>query len=293
LDKRVMVSPSDSMLVQCVDEAARVTDKPFRPVLLQGLLQLPRLAGFDAYVPFDSAKTLLIALASELPQRIEWLVHSDASSPRQLQFRMVNSDHADQVMDRFHYLRSIRDDGRAYGLFLPAPSSQLVALCVSSHLDVHRIESLLCVSGRLPQTTRVISRVFAFEGAPANTISYLLSKTSRAEKERGVADLVTYVNPNLGFTGSSYRASNWTLLGDEPGTSYRYLDGRYITDRRLYGLYGRHSDAGLQQLLGSRFSRSAMPLAPLLVFHRVIEGRSATMEQAKIDSRVSDSSFNK
>jgi hypothetical protein len=54
-----------------------------------------------------------------------------------------------------------------------------------------------------------------------------------SEKNHGVSDYVTYVNPNMGFTGSSYRASGWHLLGTEPGTTYRYLDERYITDRAL------------------------------------------------------------
>ena len=112
-----------------------------------------------------------------------------------------------------------------------------------------------------------MSRVFVFEGAPRNLISYLLSRAARAERRLGVTDFVTYVNPNMGFTGRSYRASGWQLLGNEPGTTYRYLDSRYVTDRKLEAAFGKHDDGAYRQLLGNRFCISRMPLAPLLVFH--------------------------
>jgi hypothetical protein len=70
----------------------------------------------------------------------------------------------------------------------------------------------------------------------------------------------------MGFTGVSYLASNWHQLGDEPGTTYRYLDNRYITDRELAARFGLHDDDSYHLLLGDRFARSKMPLAPLLVF---------------------------
>src|SRR5262249_33435035 len=74
----------------------------------------------------------------------------------------------------------------------------------------------------------------------------------------GITDFVTYVNPNMGFTGSSYLASGWRMLGDEPGTKYRYLDDRYITDRRLAVTFGKHDDASYRKILGDRFSVSNM-----------------------------------
>jgi hypothetical protein len=95
----------------------------------------------------------------------------------------------------------------------------------------------------------------------------MLSRAAREERRLGVTDFVTYVNPNMGFTGSSYRASGWHLLGVEPGTTYRYIDDRYITDRELSGRFGGHDDGAYKRLLGRRFAVSVMPLAPLLVFH--------------------------
>jgi hypothetical protein len=129
-------------------------------------------------------------------------------------------------------------------------------------------------AGRSPQFARVLSRVFAFEGSPRNSISYMLSRAAVEESCLGVTDLVTYVNPNMGFAGSSYRASGWNLLGTEPGTKYRCIDERYMTDRELTAKYGKTDDAGYSSILGNRFSASVMPLKPLLVFWNRITPRS-------------------
>src|SRR5207253_110020 len=94
---------------------------------------------------------------------------------------------AHDVMERFHYLRSPRTDGRAYGLRTDAGA--LAALCVSSPLDVSHIKTLLAAAGRASQSCRSISRVFAFEHAPTNCISYLLSRVAKAERRLGVTDL--------------------------------------------------------------------------------------------------------
>jgi hypothetical protein len=248
-----------------VEFAARAANRPARPLQLQALLQLPRLADANGCVPDEASQQLLAELAQELPSSTEWFVADAGSSPRRLRFHDVDEETARDVMRRFHYLRSPRIDGRAYGLSTPA--GRLVALCVSSPLDVHRLKELLAAIGRPSESARVISRVFAFDGAPKNSISYMLSRVALEERRLGVSDLITYVNPNLGFTGSSYLASGWRLLGAEPGTKYRYLDGRYATDRELAAKFGPRDDDGYRRLLGARFATSASPLKPLLVFH--------------------------
>jgi hypothetical protein len=259
------IVPGDPLLLALVESTALATARPERPLYLQALLQLPRLADAYGCAEIAEAEGLLEELAQELPVESEWLV-SDVASPRFLHFGELRPACANDVMQRFHYLRSPRTDGRAYGL--STAGGRLVALCVSSPLDVAHLEELLTAAGRLPESARCISRVFAFEGAPVNCISYLLSRVGKAERRLGVTDFVTYVNPNMGFTGISYRASGWQLLGDEPGTRYRYLDGRYTTDRRLASLFGERDDLSYSRLLGRRFAISTSPLAPLRVFHK-------------------------
>jgi hypothetical protein len=248
-----------------VEVAALASDRPSRPLHLQALLQLPRLMDESGRVCDEARAQLLAELAQELPPGAEWFVPDAGSSPRRLLFHDVDEEIARDVMRRFHYLRSPRIDGRAYGLSTPA--GRLVALCVSSPLDVGRLRELLASIGCPSESARVISRVFAFEGAPKNAISYMLSRVAQEERHFGVSDLITYVNPNMGFTGSSYRASGWRFIGTETGVRYRYLDGRYVTDRALAAKFGPHDDEGYRRLLGARFATSAISLQPLLVFH--------------------------
>jgi hypothetical protein len=259
------VAPDEAVLLACAESSASASDRPIRPLHLQALLQLPRVADSFGFVPMSVVDALLRDLAQELPVGAEWVVPAGVSSPRSLHFHALDPAIAYDVTERFHYLRSPRTDGRAYGL--STATGQLIALCVSSPLDVAHLCDLLMSRGRSSELARVVSRVFVFEGAPSNSISHLLSRAARAERGLGVTDFVTYVNPNMGFTGSSYRASGWQLLGHEPGTTYRYLDARYVTDRRLEAEFGKHEDNTYRQLLGNRFSVSSMPLGPLLVFH--------------------------
>lgn len=248
-----------------VESVARATGRPGAPLHLQALLQLPRLADREGLVPTELAEPLLRDLADELSASEAWSVARFAgTSPRSLRFVEVGLDEAREVMERFHYLRSPRLDGRNYGMV--SPEGRLVALCVSSPLDVNSLAELLHREQRVASSARVVSRVFAFEGAPSNTISYLLSRAARAERRLGITDWVTYVNPNMGFTGTSYLASGWQRFGEEPGTTYRYLDDRYITDRQLAARFGSQDDNGYRRLLGERFAKSTIPLAPLKVF---------------------------
>jgi hypothetical protein len=265
------VAPSEQVLLNCVEYAARAHERPTRPLHLQALLQLPRLANAHGLVPIRQVDSLLTELAQELPRKSEWLVGDASLSPRLLHFRNVDHERACDIVQRFHYLQSPRTDGRAYGLI--TGSGKLVALCVSSPLDVATLRELLHSHGRKIEFARVLSRVFAFEGAPKNSISYMLSRAAMEERQLGVTDFITYVNPNMGFTGSSYRASGWQLFGRED-TEYRYVDGRYITDRELRARFGSRADGEYERLLGERFVVSAMPLEPLLVFHANL-GRSS------------------
>jgi hypothetical protein len=262
------VDPLDPVLQEESRAIAHAVDRPARALHLQALLQLPRLADQDSMVPTDQVRGVLRELASELPHSQEWLVPGAGDTPRTLRFGLANEPEVNDAMVRFHYLRS-RRKGRPYAL--RTSKGRLVAFCVSSVIDMASVGALLSASKRpTGAETRVLSRVFAFEGAPHNTLSYLLAKAANYERDAGVTDLVTYVNPNMGFSGSSYRASGWHLLGEESGTRYRYLDGRYVTDRALEALFGARPDEEYKQLLGNRFAVSIMPLAPLLVFHRQI-----------------------
>jgi hypothetical protein len=78
--------------------------------------------------------------------------------------------------------------------------------------------------------------------------------------------LLTYLDPNLGFRGTVYRATNWVLFGREKKTRYLYLDDNYVTDRRMIKEYGTADLLKLRPLLGSRITSSHEPLRPLELY---------------------------
>jgi hypothetical protein len=274
LDLKSPLTPNESWITSDVARVARNVGVPYRPLLLQALLQLPRIANEDGRVSQIDAHELLRELALELPSGPEWQVRSWPSDVTFLRYGPLERVDADRIMERYHYLRSARTDGRAYALFTDL--DEIGAVAISSPLDVRHIQQLLAETTTRARRARVISRVFVFEGSPANSISYLLARVARSERECDVSDLVTYVNPNVGFTGVSYRASGWTNLGVEAGTKYRYIDQRYITSRRLESMFGAHDDQTYSELLGPRFGVSTMQLAPLLLFHTRIDKLTST-----------------
>lgn len=259
------IGHTDPVLLSAVKTWASSFRRPLRPLHLQALLQTPRLADSFGFAPISEVDDLVAQLVQEVPAAEEWGGGTHRLSPDSLHFGEADPVQTETITRRFHYLRSPRPDGNAYAL--STGDGNVIAICVCSPLDVPRIRDLLVSNGRNSRNARVVSRVFACENAPRNSISYLLSRCAQEERRRGTSDLVTYVNPNLGFTGVSYRASGWTLLGDEPGTTYRYLDGRYITDRELHKRFGPLEDPEYRRLLGNRFAISIMPLDPLLIFH--------------------------
>jgi len=113
----------------------------------------------------------------------------------------------------------------------------------------------------------VLSRVLSIDSAPRNAFSFTFARVLPAllELRPGLDLILTYVNPNLGFTGASYLAANWTLFAKEQ-THYAYLDGAHITMRELSRRFGGTEYAALCRQLGSRLSLSVQPLSPLLIF---------------------------
>jgi hypothetical protein len=136
---------------------------------------------------------------------------------------LVDPDSARFIHQTYHYLGSYREDGIHLGLYTTLENSRdwsLLSIATLSPFDLsHMIAAL--PSGIAPEQTMVLSRLFAFNWCPRNTISYMLGRVFEWIKEElpGIKLLVTYLNPNLGFDGSVYKATNWILLGLEKKTA--------------------------------------------------------------------------
>jgi hypothetical protein len=151
-------------------------------------------------------------------------------------FRPCSSEVARILHERFHYISSFHEGTAHLGLYDVEQREIPVALASLAPMDIRVLYPLFpSASERI--RTLVISRVFALDWAPRNTISFLLARVSRWVRANfpAVESLFTFLNPNIGFLGSSFRASNWkSFLEVEPMASY--LDGNYLTYRNVLNL---------------------------------------------------------
>jgi hypothetical protein len=272
------VRPRNIDLAALIREQAAQHGVGERPLRLDVLLHLARLADERGCVTADAA-------ANEAARRAERIVASTAgfahwaatpypapTKPSDLRVLRADEALARPLLERFHYLRSFREasthvvgalnDGR------PA------AILSFSRFDLGTLEAALPVDVA-PGEVLMLSRVFAFEWAPRNTITYLVRRGLAVARDqyRSARLVLTYVNPNLGFSAASYRAGNWTLFAREHGTYYAYLDDEYVTDRFLAARFGTSDPGCLRERLGHRFAVSRMPLAPLDVYALALDRR--------------------
>jgi hypothetical protein len=233
------------------------------------LLSLPRLASstglVDRQVALPEADRLAARLAARTAAFAAW-----QDAPRSglrasdLALALAAEDDARTILERFHYLESFRPGSEHYTGTI---DGQIAALLTVSPLDLEPIQRHL-PSGVSPCEVAVLARVFSFDWAPKNTLSFLMARLAQELRARARPPrlLLTYLNPNVGFTGASYRAANWRLWARERGTRYSYLDNEYITDRALARRFGTANESRLQERLGDRVVFSRMVLDPLELY---------------------------
>lgn len=218
-----------------------------RDLLTSVRLQLPRLS-LEELTSQSQLLAEVYRVANRMKSaRSESSLNAAFSQPSYLKhdsvhFAQLDPDLAQVIHERFHYVGSFRS-GLHFGLWNKEsmdPSSLPVAMATISALDIEHLRALMpdCSSNA---NGMVLSRVYSFDHAQRNSISYVLSRTAHwiAVNRPEVRTLFTYVNPNLGFTGVSYRASNWQEIGEKP-ISYRYIAGKYVSARQCEPILATH-----------------------------------------------------
>jgi len=264
-----MASPDSTELRSIAELAADQHDVSAHEVFVRLLLYLPRSADGDGRVVAELARRRAEHVAARYAERIS--PFTDCRRPprefvraRDLRFGEVPEASARPILERFHYLESFRPESSHFGGFA---DGRLAAQLTVSRLDLTTIAEQL-PPGVSRDEVAVLARVFAFDWAPRNALSFLIARLVRRLRDAAQPPrlLLTYLNPNLGFSGSSYRAANWSLWATEAGTRYAYLDAEYITDRALAARFGTASAERLSAQLGSRIRFSRMRLAPLRIY---------------------------
>jgi hypothetical protein len=259
-------------------------DVPSRALAVRTVLHLPRLARPNGTLGRNAVIGELKRNATRLgrDQRgIEHLIPEDKYALADLRFVRLGTE-ADQIFSSLHYLRSSRAGSLNFALVDPVNRLPLT-LCSVSPLEWMRVGKQLQAQFGVPrEAVWDVSRVYSFDVAPVNAISYLLAKVRQVMRREipGVQLLTTAVDPNLGFTGSSYRAANWQQWMSIEARPYLYVDGVYASPRQLRARFGGANLAELRRANpGVRFEQSRAKLLDSLIFCSRLRGETEAVPE--------------
>lgn len=276
--------------VDMLAAAARRHRVPSRALSVRVLLHLPRLARPNGTMSRRGIAAELDRNAARLrhdQRAISDLIPTDRYQLSDLRFVKLTNNVADQIFTRLHYLRSARAGSMNFALVDPL-SRLPVTLCSVSPLEWLRVGRQLQAQFGIPLGAAWdVSRVYSFDVAPANAISYLLAKVRQEIRRESpsVQVLTTAVDPNLGFTGSSYRSANWQQWMSVQARPYLYVDGVYASPRTLRTRFGGANLAELRLIhRDHRFEQSRAGLLDSVIFCSRVRGD--TEQVAPADRRL-------
>jgi hypothetical protein len=245
-----------------IGEAQKIAINP-RDLELQVLLHLPRLMYGDSYPAPEGFTKEVERLASVMHNRVNpyeyWRTFPamPLTNPHETSFVDIPEEVAHIIQERFHYLSSVRLNSFNFGL--ETHDHRLASLLTLSPFDLEYMTPFL-PEGVDVSNVLVVSRVFCFDWAPWNAVSYMMGQMYKRLRctMPDVKMLLTYINPNLAFKAASLRASNWVMFGYEEETRYAYINNAYITDRHLEREHGTADPARLREALGKQFEASSL-----------------------------------
>ncbi|GAA1652138.1 hypothetical protein GCM10009744_50030 [Kribbella alba] len=269
----------DSLFSDLVRDAALVNGLEPRALTVRTLLHLPRVARFNGTVGRRQIEMELRRSAAGLrtdQARIRSLIPTNKFPLQDLRFVEYDAREAAAIFSHLHYLRSARAGSRNFALVDPV-NGLPVSLCSVSPLEWLRVGRQLQTQFGVPRE-RVwdVSRVYSFDVAPSNAISFLLAKVRNVFRTevRDVDLLTTAVDPNLGFTGSSYRAANWHRWMSIQARPYLYVDRLYASPRQLRQRFGTANLSELQVRHGAVVEQSRAKLLDSTIFCCRVRGET-------------------
>jgi hypothetical protein len=260
-----------ALFADLVREAAVTMRVESRALAVRALLQLPRVASRSGWVGRRSLQREIRNSAGRLrldARAAQNHVAVGTFALADLSFAQIDSERADMVFRSLHYLRSARAGSQNFALVDPI-DRRPVSLVSISRLEWTCVKDEICAQFDIsPRAIWEVSRMYSIDRAPANVISYLLAKL-RAHLRRSddsIDLLTTAVDPNLGFTGSSYRAASWQQWMTVAARPYIYEWGTYVTPRQLREWYGTSNPIELHARFPRRFEQSRARLLDSLIY---------------------------
>jgi hypothetical protein len=165
---------------------------------------------------------------------------------------------------RYHYLLTPRTAIFHLGLFSPA--GHMLGLASFSENDLTHLNPIL-PDGITQKDSLVLSRFVTFDYTPLNTPTHFLGQASKWIRGHypGVRLALSYLDPNLGFEGTIYKAYNAKLVAEEAKRRYLYDHGRYASDRSMLERFGT-ADWKKLHAKDAAITQSVEPLKPLQVY---------------------------
>ncbi|MGW7679683.1 Mom family adenine methylcarbamoylation protein [Kribbella sp. NPDC054772] len=237
-----------------------------RALAVRTLLHLPRIARHDGHVGRRLALAEISRSARHLSADIAavraLVPTSAAERVAELMFDKYEDDKAFAIFTHLHYLHSARPGALNFAL-LDRHTELPIALCSANLLDWQRLGHGLERWYGVPMD-RVwdISRVYSFDVAPRNAISNLLGHVRRWFREYRPAArlLVTTVDPNMGFSGVSYRGANWKQWMTVRPRPYIYQKRQYVSPRQLRIRFGTANVEDVRSRAGAELQLSRAKL---------------------------------
>lgn len=272
----------DSQFAAAVRDIAVSQDVEPRALSVRTLLHLPRVAGYNGRVTLRQLDHEIRRCARDLradQRRVQSLMPTRKALLPDLRFVEFGARDADAIFSNLHYLRSARPGSINFALVDPI-NDLPVSLCSVSPLEWKRVGRQLYTQFQVPPASVWdVSRVYSFDVAPANAISFLLARVrNRFRKgDENVELLTTAVDANLGFTGASYRAANWHRWMTIQARPYLYFERRYASPRQLRQRFGTANVAELQEKHGRAFEQSRAKLLDSTIFCCRIKGETESL----------------
>lgn len=240
------------------EDLAKTLGVPIRYLLVQALLHLPsftnlgskqesetiknKLAGI--LVPIckeyrDSLKRLgqesnisILSGDAKLIGKYELLI-TDGAAKLPVKFDIVSDAVGTEVQEKLHYIRSARDDTiRTYGLFLDNAKVPYAYVSFSRANRRYQVDSLNAATGMNLSMDQVLTmtRAFAFDGSPLNSMSKLFHRAKVALKLEmpECKAIITALNPYLGFSGGIFTGASYFPYALSPMEYWYDENGLYV-----------------------------------------------------------------
>jgi hypothetical protein len=229
------------------------------------MMHLPRLAdqagNVDAKILEAEAHRLAEAEERQQQLREDWSSLPEPVDVKKVSFSPLDEENAIFIFGSLHFLRSYRADAEYFAI-RDSSTGRLLSCCGVAAFRWPAPRDTLANKLQISSDEILdLCRMYTLPGSPRNSVSKLLALAVRHLRRTTSAKiLTTVVDPNLGFTGSSYRASNWSLVGLIEHPPFRYYKESFRTAGQLVEEFGSMDPAVLLKVLRDEYQMSDYPL---------------------------------